>query len=1580
MINNEMITYKENSKEPSAPKNLDPPNIIEDKKSKKKIWIALSICIPILMAGIITLIVLTVNKSPGKPTSQENEKTVIETQIVTKETSGEKEEKPDIEIEPQIKPLEMQTEYKINTNSNDLKRIYVNQRYYEDLKINGILSKLFVDRKTNYDIYIISETESDKETKLFYNKTYFCSISISSECVSSQDGFCVPTKLVDLIDQDYSHVRVLEEAETLEDFPLPLCFFNMTDNNVITSIACHKNISESRVNSIVLDLYFFRPPGIKRLDKGVSITTYKDNDKELIREMNEGECDIENSIGSICTTDMNTTKDLKGNLLKYEEEAKTNVTTNEDNYFLKTKNTYLIDKTEFIENLNPEKYNETLYTLYPYLKDYLKYYEHFSLEDFRNLLGVSNGIQKSQLRNLFSNITDDSADNVTDNETKSAIEKDKPIFISYQQLFNYTYENIFEIEINSKVNMGFNTATMEASNDIIIDGVAKYIDYVNNYSDINIAINKLLSLSKAGNNLANELYKNIIKKFDNITDEIKIKMPIMMNLINYKELTDIFDSTFSLSSLKIVPNEIIEESNQLINKLEQLYSGIDNGSVKKDITILNDYIYKFVKQSNILVNKISNNMKELGELLKSPKQTVADISLYYLNHTSTSYIDTINKAKNILMNYYKNQKELIIPEVDNILEKFENITIESIQKQIYLMNNLTNKFEKSNLSIKNANDEDYKKIITNLKNSNSYINNIINLFKVKVQHELPLVDEYFISKYDIETNSKLFNDVIDEALLIAKNLDDNEYVDKTFDDIMIEFRKDFNIIIKFMEEKKEEQFPMNEKTLDSGYFKYSEQKNISENLKKLGEEIINKIINENNKYLNSIKSKVEVFNTYHKNNLFEIYYELSQLFSEVKLGKIDRSYEEAFNGYLSQISNDIKSNIDLTKNYFDELEGIIKDNNKIIQLLQNTPVNKALPPALNCYYPTHSHCWKYTKFVDSISKKFKTQNYNSKYRTFKAKLDYSKDFINGDLRIKILQEYKSMVNSIKEPLQTFKNNKISDKYPELNDLFFVDEHIKNLNDFYSNLNIYISDDRFNDYYLEKYEKYSNQETNTINNMISDMESKNGVISKNGVQDNYENDFCASYNRKKTYTCNSAAVYCYTDSGLECFQTNNSENYNNLISPKFNSNMNFKKEFDDFIYLIKSKIDAYNQIIIDFKKNITDAESEILEEKITLNYLTPILDKTISLLSDKYSDNLIKGSYNYYKDLLNNRLGNLLDSASNEWTKSFEKLKGNININIDNFKNSISEFSLVASIYGSVISQNMTFSYYDSIISHQKNEFNYTISYYYNILLQNITSVYQTIFNQIPTNQEGFNNILELRKKEINEGFNNIIEIIKSSKKQALTLNYQTNSLAVSSSNFFDTNSILTKKNKDIKNALDNKILEIASINNGKANNKYSLICRFYLENSLNGWEIEDFFEPVNSNTFIKLKLDKFKSILTSNWIFDQDDFVNRLNLSLYNINLDIINDFLNVKEEYKEKLEGNIKQFYDKKEIIKKINEHYDSQIKPIDEKKAKTIKDCILNILERIKTNLINEEKRIKGMAVSYSKDFTQINKLSKI
>ena len=87
-------------------------------------------------------------------------------------------------------PIEMEKAYRINTNVNDLKSIYINQRYYEDIKISGSLKKHLVNRKTNYDIYVIKETKPDEEAKYFFNKIYTCSISIASECISIKDEFC----------------------------------------------------------------------------------------------------------------------------------------------------------------------------------------------------------------------------------------------------------------------------------------------------------------------------------------------------------------------------------------------------------------------------------------------------------------------------------------------------------------------------------------------------------------------------------------------------------------------------------------------------------------------------------------------------------------------------------------------------------------------------------------------------------------------------------------------------------------------------------------------------------------------------------------------------------------------------------------------------------------------------------------------------------------------------------------------------------------------------------------------------------------------------------------------------------------------------------------------------------------------------------------------------------------------------------------------------------------------------------------------------------------------------------------------
>ena len=87
---------------------------------------------------------------------------------------------------------------------------------------------------------------------------------------------------------------------------------------------------------IVLDLYFFRPPAVKRINI--------DDNKQIIREKNGGICDIENVFTSFCSTDMNTTIDSEFNLLEYEEIAIMEVENDDKNSYKKTKITKLVMK------------------------------------------------------------------------------------------------------------------------------------------------------------------------------------------------------------------------------------------------------------------------------------------------------------------------------------------------------------------------------------------------------------------------------------------------------------------------------------------------------------------------------------------------------------------------------------------------------------------------------------------------------------------------------------------------------------------------------------------------------------------------------------------------------------------------------------------------------------------------------------------------------------------------------------------------------------------------------------------------------------------------------------------------------------------------------------------------------------------------------------------------------------------------------------------------------------------------------------------------------------------------------------
>lgn len=82
--------------------------------------------------------------------------------------------------------------------------------------------------------------------------------------------------------------------------------------------------SESKEKGNNFRFIFFRPLAIERADKEndnytITIKEDKNDNRRYIRETNGGVCNIYDSFGTLCTTDMNTMIDLEGHLLQYNE-------------------------------------------------------------------------------------------------------------------------------------------------------------------------------------------------------------------------------------------------------------------------------------------------------------------------------------------------------------------------------------------------------------------------------------------------------------------------------------------------------------------------------------------------------------------------------------------------------------------------------------------------------------------------------------------------------------------------------------------------------------------------------------------------------------------------------------------------------------------------------------------------------------------------------------------------------------------------------------------------------------------------------------------------------------------------------------------------------------------------------------------------------------------------------------------------------------------------------------------------------------------------------------------------------------
>ena len=166
-----------------------------------------------------------------------------------------------------------------------MKRVLFIKEYKVINLVDNIRTEEYLYKKTNYDIYVLSEE----------NKIYSASISIGSECISTINEECDPKKKVDLIDQDSSNLRNsinIEEVNDLKDIQILLCLVNFTENNNITSIVCPESLPISKKIEIILDFVKYLKLNDDKKEIIINETIIKEivDNNQYIKENREYKC------------------------------------------------------------------------------------------------------------------------------------------------------------------------------------------------------------------------------------------------------------------------------------------------------------------------------------------------------------------------------------------------------------------------------------------------------------------------------------------------------------------------------------------------------------------------------------------------------------------------------------------------------------------------------------------------------------------------------------------------------------------------------------------------------------------------------------------------------------------------------------------------------------------------------------------------------------------------------------------------------------------------------------------------------------------------------------------------------------------------------------------------------------------------------------------------------------------------------------------------------------------------------------------------------------------------------------------
>ena len=1450
-------------------------------------------------------------------------------------------------------------EFDIITKPGDLKHISVVQKSKDETKINN---QIFISeniRKTDYNIYIISEEDPDKEFNEYYTKMYKGCISIISECTSN-NGDCQPQGLVDLTLEPKREInnKIKEDSDKMKDNPIALCFFNITDNHIITSIACHESFPEWQKNQILLDLYFFRPPASKRIDKhGDNITLIKTLDektnKTFIREINGGLCNIYNNIGSLCTTDMNTTLDSDKNLISYDEEAITTINYNENNSYKKNKVTNLIDVSQNIKEKDVKNFKKSLDVLLPLIQPYLFIDDQFSNEDFAD----------------FKERYNDKSKRYIPKKTRNAFRKlDEPKYKYNQkaQIFSQNAKGI-KANIELEINPGIDSDIMGAYGTFNFDDKKYIYSNIQNVSIINEIINKLASISKAGNQLAKELYDKIIDRLEQVLNEITIQLISINDQLKYYDIYPIFNSTFSLYPYNILTKEIIQASNNLLSGLSDIYRNIKFGNVNTYAQILYDDIYNYIDEMDGLLINMLNNLGNLTNTLIEKNNTFTAITNYYLNDTSASYVNIIKKMKSNLNDHYIYVYNLIFPKIEKLMNSFSKRTNESLKKNLTSLKELYNNLSNKNYTIKNITNQEYQIVLSNLDNSYKYPGDIINKIYNYIFEAINLKQNgYFNSQEDIDSLNKTFFSIYLKADEVAKKLDNVDLIDKVFDEIMIKFKDNYIYTVNYMEQIKTKNFGLDEDVLNKTSFSSNIKNQMEEEIIEISDEILENIKISNN--YDKIQKYLNAFLGEHLNEMNDLISNIDLIFSEEQLRNLADTFEFSLNLTLQKITNEINNNIKLIKQYYNEYYNVINDEEYLIKFIQREFINVSM------FRSSEDEIIFQMQDFNEFKDKEYTSAYLSKYNIFMANLNYSQDYLNNKLYYDIVNSHREIYDNINENLQTILKNKLTEKLSDFDEIEFYKDHMKVIKKLNNRLNKYFSQEVFDKKYLKIINESINNNKKYIEEAKEFINSKHKYIKTLYFYDkDNSNDACLEYKRKVCYGCTNCVSYTFYYDRV-CFVLSPYQfNYLEVKKIAFDTMKNlddFDIEFIEFSDNINTKIEKYNSIFNNLTIHINNLVTNEEINNISMNNFEPLQKWINNILENKYNKEIIKSVYDHYQKNIEEKLKIIFDDVFNKWQEIYTNLTNNVELYKEKIKSSLFEFSVMGSIYKSIITQELTENYYNSIILFQRSEFNYSICYYYNYLNELIDKSYKYIINKIQIKENNINDIIKGRKEEIKSIYDILINNIYNSEVYYLNLENQLNILQVNDNNFFKVKYLMEDNikiiNEKLEDMIDNIFEHELDIVHG---DEYTLTMRLYLENKELGKLIQTYYEAIDKEELISLNLNKFKDIMKENWVFEEDEFISILNKVLFDSNKVIKNELSSKMKNYSDKIENEINKYF-KENIEYKIDEMYEIQIDSLFDLKS-YIREYIYYIVDIIEYSMEYEGNEIKkcGCYCKYDK-----------